>query len=159
MNNRAFPIDKNTYRPCRRQSPLAAAPFFTLLRHSLHSPYGRRAEDRWAVLLRWRRSRWLYLTLAILLLCILDAVLTLTIIGHGGHEANPLMAALLERDVRLFIGIKIILTSAALIILVANVRYRLRWATLQTGHLLHLVLSAYLLLIAYELALLERVLS
>lgn len=133
--------------------------FFASLRHSLHKPYGRRAQDRWSVLLRWRRSRWLYLALTILLLCTLDALLTLLILSHGGFETNPLMAALLNNDVVLFAWLKFALTGASLIVLVANARQRLLSARWQTGHLLFLFLSGYLLLIVYELALLARIAS
>ena len=95
--------------------------------------------------------------LGILVLSIMDAAFTLTLIQSGiAHEANPIMRWLIEHDVQMFVNLKIVITGAGILFLLvcshAPVfsRYRGRAA-------LNLVLLLYLLVIGYELILLRGV--
>ena len=123
-----------------------------------HSHYGRRREDRLGFLVQWHESRFLYLTLGVLILSALDAVLTLNILSLGGVEVNPVMDYLIHTDIQLFVGVKMALTGAALVVLVAQAQFRFlnRW---RVEWLLRALLPAYLCLITYEVALITRLLS
>ena len=95
------------------------------------------------------------LALGILLLSVLDAAFTLTLLQAGVvEEANPFMRWLLEHDTQIFINLKIVLTGAAVVFLVlcsnAIIAGRIRGR-----RLMHAVLGLYLLVIAYELVLLR----
>ena len=120
--------------------------------------YGRRREGRLGFLVQWHDSRFLYLTLGVLILSALDAVLTLNILSLGGVEVNPVMDYLIHTDIQLFVGVKMALTGAALVVLVAQAQFRFlnRW---RVEWLLRALLPAYLCLITYEVALITRLLS
>ncbi len=47
---------------------------------------------------------------AVVVLCILDAVLTLDLLGRGGEEANPVMRALLSSGHETFFAVKVLIT-------------------------------------------------
>ena len=50
-------------------------------------------------------------------LSILDAILTLFLVGNGAKELNPLMAYYLEQSPFLFVCVKYLLTCAAVILI------------------------------------------
>lgn len=57
----------------------------------------RRQEDRQRLFFVDQYSTLLFVPIvAILFLCVLDALLTLFLLNHGAHEANPIMAYLLN---------------------------------------------------------------
>jgi hypothetical protein len=95
------------------------------------------------------------LALGILLLSIMDAAFTLKLLQTGViMEANPLMRWLIEHDTQVFVNLKIVLTSAAVVFLVlcsnALIAGRIRGR-----RLMHAVLGLYVLVIVYELVLLK----
>ena len=51
--------------------------------------------------------KYLVLVISILLLCLMDALLTLVLLNHGGVELNPVMAVLIEKDATLFLTVKL----------------------------------------------------
>jgi len=60
------------------------------------------------------------LAVAVFLLSCLDAAFTLALVrGDLGVELNPVMRALIARDTQLFINLKIVLTGAGILFLVA----------------------------------------
>jgi len=89
----------------------------------------------------------------ILLLCLSDAVLTLTLIAHGALEENPMMAPLVRGSAGVFATVKLGLTAIGVILLLAFARVR-AFGRLPVGGLLYAVLSMYAVLVAYELRLL-----
>ena len=96
------------------------------------------------------------LLLAILLTlvcCIADTYFTLLLLGAGGVELNPVMRALIERDIALFYTSKYVLTALGLIFLVMHKNFRIM-RTVSGEQLIYLVLAGYLLLIGYEVKLL-----
>lgn len=93
-------------------------------------------------------------TVAILLLSVLDACLTLNILAGGGKEVNWFMAILIEDSVEKFIVIKLLLTGLALILLVVHHKVKLT-GKICVWHLKYLILSGYGALIGYELVLLS----
>ena len=91
--------------------------------------------------------------LLILLLSWADAMLTLTLLERGAVEINPFMALLIEADLLLFGAVKMALTGAGLVVLVALANFHV-FGRLRVAYLLHMFLPLYLALFLYELALL-----
>ena len=105
----------------------------------------------------WHEPYLLALAVTILLLNVVDAFLTLTLLAAGANEANPLVAFVLNSHPRMFALMKMGLTGAGVLILVAVARIRL-FNVMRVGTLLHAVLAGYLTLIGYEWWLLRAVL-
>ena len=91
----------------------------------------------------------------VLVLCVVDAILTLWLITEGAIEANPLMAPLVQGDIRGFAITKIALTGGGIVTLVAMAHFRI-FRRIRVGTLVHTILLAYLVLISYELALIAQ---
>lgn len=104
----------------------------------------------------WHEPYLLFLALTILLLNVLDAFLTLTLLTVGARESNPLIAFVLDEHPKLFVLTKIGLTSVGVLVLVAVARARL-FNVMRVGNLLHAVLAGYMTLIAYEWWLLRAI--
>jgi hypothetical protein len=98
-------------------------------------------------------ARLLLVILAILLFSTLDAIFTVLLI-ETGHvtEGNPLMAVLIERDVRLFARTKTFVTAGGLLLLVVLLE-RYMVARPRMAQLLDYLLLAYLALIGYHFSL------
>ncbi|MEJ2164549.1 MAG: DUF5658 family protein [Desulfobacterales bacterium] len=72
----------------------------------------RRREDQGGIFLVDQYSPVLFVTIVgIMLLCVMDALLTLFLLDHGAYEANPLMAYLLSLGPYAFIIPKYGLTA------------------------------------------------
>ena len=108
---------------------------------------GRRAGEQ-HLPVDWHEPYLLFLSLTILLLSVADAFLTITLIMGGAQEANPLLAFILRDHPEWFAGIKMGLTGAGVLMLVAMARLRL--FRLRVGFLLQGIFVAYVALIAYE---------
>ena len=104
----------------------------------------------------WYEPHLFFLSIAILLLSVTDAFMTLTLISHGAYEANPLMHHLLQQDLRLFAAMKMAMTGAGLIVLVACARARV-FRVIRVSSLMHWCLLAYAALIVYECWLLRQI--
>ncbi len=89
------------------------------------------------------------MALALLLLSITDAAMTMTLINNGAVEVNPFMNFLLKQSTDTFIYTKLILTSVCIIILVAHYYSRI-FSTIRVGRLLFFALSVYVALVTYE---------
>jgi hypothetical protein len=92
--------------------------------------------------------------LGILVLSALDAALTLTLMQHGASEANPLLRPLIEHDRHEFINLKLLLTAVPLVLLVAHSRFVI-YRYIRVERIIHGLLLVYLVVIAYELLLLN----
>jgi hypothetical protein len=103
----------------------------------------------------WFHPQWLALTIGILLLCILDAILTLTLISNGASEVNPLMEPLVQGSGHNFAYWKFGLTAMGVVIL--TLLARLRFWGKAVGTVLYVVLVAYIALVGYELFLLRNI--
>lgn len=96
------------------------------------------------------------MVIAILCLCVMDAILTVVLISHGADEVNPLLAPLLPDRLGLFTAIKLSLTGIGVCVLVACSRMRL-FRAVPGEWLLYPVLLGYLVLFGYQLQMLEIV--
>jgi uncharacterized BrkB/YihY/UPF0761 family membrane protein len=91
------------------------------------------------------------IALGIFTLSCLDAAFTLTLVRMGiASEANPLMSALLAYDTQIFVNLKIVLTGAGCVFLVA-----LADATLlkrvTVRRLMHVLLGTYIAVVGWEM--------
>ncbi len=117
---------------------------------------GRRASDVFYPIIDWHSPRVFALVFATLLLCVADGVLTVMLIGNGAVEVNPIMALFVPHSLGWFAAVKLTLTSVGTLVLVACSRMRI-FRTIPVEALLALVCAAYMVLVSYELTLLERI--
>jgi hypothetical protein len=115
----------------------------------------RRPADASIAVTDWYAPQWLAAALLILILCVADALITLTLLGHGAHEANPLMDTIVHGDGRRFAAFKFGLTAAGVVLLILLARVR-AFGRLPVSMLLYAVLGGYLWLICYEFSLLRH---
>ena len=95
----------------------------------------RRSVDKHHFLFDWHEPRILYLALGVLLLSCTDALFTLNLLKAGATEANAVMAAMLDESMFRFLYVKIGMTSASLLILVATARRKF-YKSVSVEHLL-----------------------
>ena len=97
-----------------------------------------------------------FCTIITIILSSLDALLTLNILSRGGIELNNFMAVLIDDSTEKFVGIKLALTSLAMIFLSIHHHVELT-PSLKVKHLLALILIGYSTLICYEAGILFHV--
>lgn len=110
-----------------------------------------------AALVDWHEPHLLVLSLAILLLSVADAFLTLALLTHGATEVNPLLAVVLTSYPKAFASIKMGLTGAGVVVLVAMARAKV-FRVIRVSTVIHWCLLAYVALIGYEWWLLHHTL-
>ena len=118
-----------------------------------HAP--RRSAERHFAVTDWFHPQWLAVALAVLLLSVADAFLTLTLISHGASEMNPFMQPLVQGSGHSFAYWKFGLTGTGVLILVILARLRL-WGQ-AVGAALYVAMALYVVLVAYELYLLRNI--
>jgi len=116
----------------------------------------RRGNERHAVVTDWFHAQWLATSILILLLCVADAILTLTLLSHGAQEINPFMEPLVKGSGHSFAYWKLGLTIMGVVVLTALARLRVFGST-AVGALLYGVLACYIVLVSYELWLLRNI--
>lgn len=126
---------------------------FTPRRHG-----SRRDGEQALTAVDWHHPQWLAVSILTLLLCVGDALLTLTLLELGAYEANPLMDPLVHGSPLAFAIIKFGLTAGGTVILVLLARARV-FGRIPVSFLLYAVLFAYAALVAYEFWLLEVLLE
>jgi hypothetical protein len=109
---------------------------------------GRRTSDH-DLPVDFHEPRLLIPVLAMLLLSTADAFLTLRLMTDGAEEANPLLALVLTEHPRLFAAVKMTLTCAGAVLLVALARARL-FRVVRVSLFLYGLVAAYFALVAYE---------
>lgn len=117
---------------------------------------GRRAGEH-HLPIDWHEPYLLFVSLMIVLASVADAFLTLTLIMNGATEANPFMALVLRDYPELFAIVKMGLTCAGVLVLVAVARARL-FRIMRVGVVLQGFFVGYVALIAYEWWLLRAIL-
>jgi hypothetical protein len=110
----------------------------------------RREIDKHHFLFDWHEPRILYLALGVLLLSCTDALFTLNLLKAGATEANVVMAVMLDESMFRFLNVKIGMTSASLLILVATARRKF-YKSINVEHLLQAFCIGYFLLICYQI--------
>jgi hypothetical protein len=115
----------------------------------------RRDDERHLAALDWHHPQWLAVGLLILLLSVADAFLTITLLGLGANEANPVMEPLVQDPGVHFAAWKMALTSGGVVLLILLARMR-AFGRIPVAVILYGVLLVYVLLVGYELWLLEH---
>lgn len=117
----------------------------------------RRTDARSLRDLDWHEPQWLAVAMLIVVLCCVDAALTLTLIAHGAYEVNPFMAPIVGGSALIFTLVKVGLTGAGVVMLTLAARMR-AFGKIPVSFLLYAVLAGYGTLVVYELRLLEEIL-
>ncbi|MEM8843565.1 MAG: DUF5658 family protein [Pseudomonadota bacterium] len=114
----------------------------------------RRAEGYLHYHTDWYDTKILVMALALVILSIMDAAMTMHLINHhGAVEINPFMNYLLQQGSHVFIYTKLVLTCICVFILAAHYYSRvLSW--LRVDIVLIFALFIYMGLVTYEFALL-----
>ncbi len=118
----------------------------------------RRSEPVRPGFIDWHAPQWFAAALLVLLLSLADTFLTLELVRHGAIEVNPLMAPLVLGGGRSFAFLKLALTATAVTVLVALTRVP-TFGRLLAGPILAGTALLYVVLIGYELWLVERFVS
>ncbi len=106
-------------------------------------------------ILDWYHPSLLFFIVATYVLSSIDAVLTLTLLEFGNaEEANPFVHFLLAEDVRLFAGVKALITGVGLVCLTAYSNYCL-FTRLRVDRLIYALFAIYTLLVIYEVRMLK----
>ena len=115
----------------------------------------RRAVDQSGAILDWYHPSLLFFVVTTYVLSGIDAVLTLTLLEmRVATEANPIMHLLLAEDVRLFAGVKALVTGICLVGLVAYSNHIIL-TYVRVDYVIYLLFTAYSALVIYEIHLLR----
>ena len=98
----------------------------------------------------------MFLAVAILLLSVTDAFLTLMLLSAGAHEANPIMDFVLRERPQLFAAAKMALTCAGVCVLVVCARATV-FRVIKVTSVMQSCLLLYAALIGYELWLMRAI--
>jgi hypothetical protein len=116
----------------------------------------RRIDDKTNTYIDWYDHWHLATTLTVILLCSLDAFLTIILLDRGAIELNFLMAWLIDKDIQTFTLVKLSVTGVALIVLVMHINFRI-YRIVSVRYLMYALVPAYSLLIAHEINLLANI--
>lgn len=117
----------------------------------------RRLDDRrrLALLDHYPKSL-MFAAVAVLLLSLGDAVLTLFLLGHGAVELNPIMDRLIKAGPHYFVLVKYGLTAAAATIVLLLNHYPLRFVNIPARSFLGVFTLLFSAVIAWQLYLVGR---
>ncbi len=117
----------------------------------------RRDADRHRFLLLDRYSSALFIMIVfVLFLSATDALLTLILIDHGATELNPVMAYFLGFGPLVFLGVKYLLTSFSVLIIVLFSQGFILKTSIQVWKILSYTCGVFSTVIAWELFLYYR---
>ena len=120
----------------------------------------RREEDMKGIVIMDSYSQSLFVVIiGILCLSLIDAVMTLHLIGHGAKEINPVMAYFLDKGTVIFIAAKYILTSAAVIIILLVKNAYLPKTRIRSNNLFAFAVISFALVIIWEIFLVFMLLA
>jgi hypothetical protein len=93
--------------------------------------------------------RYLFLIISILILCFLDAFLTIILLQLGAEELNPFMLIFIEKDLVLSMVVKYMMTAFSLICILMHKNFRI-FRNLRVHSLIYFVLTLYVALVLFE---------
>ncbi len=109
----------------------------------------RRLDDGRFHALDWHAPHLMAVAVGILLLSVADALMTVTLLGGGAVELNPVMAAVVYDSTAVFAAVKMTLTGVGVMFMVYLARYRfMRVVRVQWA--LYAILVGYAGLLCYE---------
>jgi len=115
---------------------------------------GRRTDDERFQATDWHGAHLWAVSVCILILSVVDAFLTLTLMSGGAVEVNPFMAALMGHGIGVFAILKIAMTGACVMMMVFLARYRFM-RVVRVELLLYGVLLTYVVLVGHEMSMLR----
>ena len=115
---------------------------------------GRRTDDGRFQPTDWHAAHLWAVSVGILILSVVDAFLTLTLMSGGAVEMNPVMAAVMGHDIGVFAVLKIAMTGGCVMLMVFLARYRFM-RVVRVELLLYGVLLTYLFLVGHEMSMLR----
>lgn len=95
--------------------------------------------------------------LTILFLSVVDALLTLFLIGRGAFEVNPIMAYYLEIGPYSFLVVKYAITTAGVLVFLILRNIYLRPLKMYTSSLLYIVIAVFVTVVAWQLYLVSYI--
>jgi hypothetical protein len=108
-----------------------------------------------SLVLDWYHPSLLFFVVATYVMSGIDAVLTFTLVEFGiTEEANPVMNMLLAHDVRLFFGVKSLVTGLGLVSLAIYSKLSL-FTRIRIELIIYALFAIYAALITYEITLLR----
>ena len=116
----------------------------------------RRHQDSTNSYTDWYGPWPLVATLVIIILCFVDAFLTLILLSKGAVELNVFMDVLIKKDIQLFTIVKMAVTGIALIVLVMHFNFRI-YKIIAVRYLIYAFVPLYMLLIAHEINMLYQI--
>ncbi|HKJ31482.1 MAG TPA: DUF5658 family protein [Balneolales bacterium] len=118
----------------------------------------RRQEDTKRIFYVDHYSPWLFIIIvSILILCVVDAFLTLFLLNHGAYETNPVMAFFLKFGPLTFFISKYLLTTIPVICLLMFRNTVVGVIKLSARSLLYVIVVVYLAVVGWELYLISNV--
>lgn len=135
----------------RKLSDRRCTPTKPLSRHSLRGERkkARRAGEDKHYYVDWYESHYFIMIVLILILCVMDAYLTLKILHLGGKELNPLMLLFFNKHPMLSMVFKYLVTTASIIVILIHKNF-IVFGKVKVYHFIYAVLAVYLVLITYE---------
>jgi hypothetical protein len=95
--------------------------------------------------------------IAILFLCVADALLTLLLTSHGAVEVNPIMAYYLNIGPYAFLTVKYLLTCLAVVILLICQNIFLRTIKIYTSSLFYVIIAVFMTVVIWQFYLIYKV--
>lgn len=111
----------------------------------------RRREDRNKIFFADRYSQSLFAAIVLILfLSVVDAMLTLFLMGRGATEINPVMAYYLNIGPYAFLTVKYLLTSLSVIILLICQNIFLRTIKIYTRTIFYFIIATFASVVIWE---------
>jgi hypothetical protein len=118
----------------------------------------RRQEDKKRIFYVDHYSSGLFFTIvSILFLCVIDALLTLSLLNHGAYETNPVMAFFLKFGPYTFFISKYLLTIVPVICLLMFRNTVVRVIKISARSVLYIIAVFYLAVVVWEFYLISNV--
>jgi hypothetical protein len=152
-NPRRGAHDERRRRPDRRRR-LWWSLLYGSFRPRRRSP-SRRTQDARYHAIDWHGAHLWAISIGILTFSVADAFLTMNLLSRGAIEVNPLMAAMIGRNVTAFASLKMAATGVGVMLMVFLARYRFM-RVVRVEIILYCIFGAYLVLICHELSMLRQ---
>ena len=118
----------------------------------------RRKEDKQKIFYVDRYGPFFFAAIVIILsLSVIDALLTLFLIGNGAFELNPIMAYYIKIGPYSFLAVKYALTSIGVVSFLILRNIYLRPFKIYTGSLFYFIIAVFMTVVAWQLYLVSNV--
>jgi hypothetical protein len=156
-------MNGNEYSPSRRhrvERRQSKIPALRFLIFGGRRRQVRREEDMQGIIIMDSYSQSLFaVIITILCLSLIDAAMTLHLIGQGAKEMNPVMAYFLDKSIVIFIVAKYILTSIAVITILLIKNTYLPRTRIRSDRLFMFAIVSFALVIIWEVFLVLMLLA